>query len=59
LNGLEEFAFGLDRRRNDYLRLLKLGNVARADVAHARGNGTDQILAAVVNFCWPKEDLFE
>jgi hypothetical protein len=41
LNGLEEFSFSLDRWRDDNLRLLKFGNIASADVAHASGDGTD------------------
>jgi hypothetical protein len=55
---LKELSFGLDRRRDDNLRLLKLGNVSSANVTHAGSNRTDQILAAVVNFCRTKQDLF-
>src|SRR5437667_2423957 len=59
LNGLKEFSFRLDRRRDDNLRLLKFGNISSANVAHAGSNRTDQILAAIVNFSRTKQDLFQ
>src|SRR5690242_3373822 len=51
LHGLEELAFGLNRRRDNDLSLLKLGQVARAHITHAGRNRSDQILAAIVDFC--------
>src|SRR5437867_11709507 len=59
LNGLKEFSFGLDRRRDDNLRLLKFRNISSANVAHAGSNRTNQILAAIVNLCRTKQDLFQ
>src|SRR5215471_13685799 len=59
LHRLEKFAFGLDRWRDDDLRLLKLSQVFRADVAHARGNGADEILTAVINFGGAEQNLFQ
>src|SRR5437899_10073124 len=59
LNCLKEFSFGLDRRRDDNLRLLKFGNISSANVAHAGSNRTNQILAAIINFGRTKQDLFE
>src|SRR5580700_2193876 len=59
LNCLKEFSFGLDRRSDDNLRLLKFGNISSANVAHASSNRTNQILAAIVNFCRTKQDLFQ
>ncbi len=50
LHGLEELAFGLNGRSDDYLGLLKFRDVARADVAHAGGDRADKILAAIVDF---------
>jgi hypothetical protein len=58
LDGLEKFAFGPNRWRDDNLRLLKFGNIASADIAHAGSNRADQILATIVNFSWTKQDLF-
>jgi len=51
LNSLEKFAFGSNRWGNNNLRLLKFGNVARADVSHASGDGPNQVLTAIVDFC--------
>ncbi len=41
LNCLKEFSFGLDRRRDDNLRLLKFGDISSANVAHAGRNRTN------------------
>src|SRR5262245_62583424 len=43
LGALEHLAFGLDRRSDDQLGLLQLADVARADRAHARADGADQV----------------
>ena len=59
LHGLEKFAFGLDGRRDDDFGLLKLGDVARADVAHAGGDRADQVLAAIVHFGRAEQNLFQ
>ena len=44
LDGLEQLALGLDARRDDDFRLLKAGGCRRAHVAHAGGDGADQVL---------------
>src|SRR5439155_18714990 len=59
LHGLEKFPFGFDRWGDDDLRLLKLGNVARANVAHASRDRADQILTSIVNFGRTKKDLLQ
>src|SRR5437667_3930791 len=59
LHGLEKFPFGFDRRRNDDFGLLKLGNVARADVAHASRDRADQILTAIINLGRTEKNLFQ
>jgi hypothetical protein len=59
LDRLEKFSFGFDRGRDDNFRLLELGDIARADVAHAGGNRADEVLAAIVNFGRAKEDLLQ
>src|ERR1043165_2585337 len=57
LHGLEEFAFGLDGGRDDNFSLLKLGDISRADVAHAGRDRADQILTAVINLGRSEKDL--
>src|SRR5947207_10490359 len=59
LNGLEQFALGFDRGCDDDLRLLEFGNIARADITHARGDCAYEVLAAIVNFCRSKQDLVQ
>src|ERR1043166_3402793 len=59
LHRLEQFAFRLDGGSDDDLSLLKLANGARPNVAHARGDGTNEILAAVIEFGGAEEDLLE
>src|SRR5882724_9402915 len=59
LHGLEEFALGLNRRRDDDFRLLKFSDVARAHISHAGRDCADEILAAIIDFGGTKEDLFE
>jgi hypothetical protein len=57
LDGLEKLSFGLNRGRDDDLGLLKFGNIASANITHASRDCADQILAAIVNLCRPKENL--
>src|SRR5437667_12438391 len=59
LHGLEKFSFGFDRGRDDDFGLLKLGNVARAHVAHTSRDGTNQILTAIINFRRAEKNLLE
>src|SRR6266404_1930236 len=59
LHGLEKFPFGFDRGRDDDFGLLKLGNVAGANVAHASRDRADEVLAAVINLGRPEKDLFQ
>jgi hypothetical protein len=58
LHGLEKLALSLNRRGDDDFGLLKLGQVARANVPHARSNGTDKVLAAIVHFRGAEQNLF-
>ena len=51
------FSFGLDRRRDDNLSLLEFRESPRADVAHAGGDGADQVLAAIIYFGRAEENL--
>src|SRR5712691_3447284 len=59
LHGLEKLSFSFDRRRDDDLGLLKLGNVPCTDVAHAGRDRADEILATIIDFGWAKKNLFE
>src|SRR6266404_9167069 len=59
LDGLEQFAFGFDGGRDDDLGLLKLGDVTGADVAHAGGDRSNQVLAAIVDFGRAEQNLFQ
>src|SRR5947207_893069 len=59
LNGLEEFSFRPDRWCDNDLGLLKFGEIARAHIAHARGDRPDEILTAVIYFGRPEKNLFE
>src|SRR5437588_11424185 len=47
LHRLEKFAFGFDRRCDDDFCLLELGDVTRAHITHAGGNGADQVLTPI------------
>src|SRR5207244_5471367 len=51
--------FGFDRRCDDDFSLLKLGDVARADVAHAGRDRADEILTTVIDFSRAEQDLFQ
>src|SRR5437667_2035794 len=59
LHGLEKFPFGFDRRRNDDFGLLKLGDVAGANVAHASRDRADEILTSVIDFGRAKKNLLQ
>src|ERR1700681_4135372 len=59
LHRLEQFAFGLDRGGYDDFGLLKLGDGARADVAHAGCDGAYEVLTPVVHLSRAKENLFQ
>ena len=59
LHCLEEFSFCLNGGCDDDFGLLKFGKIARAHVAHARGNGADQVLAAIIDLGRPVKNLFE
>src|SRR5438094_6562847 len=59
LEGLEEFAFGLDAGCDDDLGFLKFADGAFADVAHAGGDGADKVLRAVVDGGGAVKNLFQ
>src|SRR5947208_1391045 len=56
---LEDLPFGLDRRRDDQLRQLKLADAPGAHRAHAGSDGADQVERAVLGERGPDEDLLE
>src|SRR5919204_4436495 len=56
---LEDLPFGLDRGRDDDLRLLQLADGLRADRAHAGANGADQIQRAVLGERGAEQNLLE
>ena len=51
LGGLEQFAFGLDRWRDNNLGHLKLFDVLGAHITHAGPQCADQILRPVIEPC--------
>ena len=59
LDGLEQFAFGLDAGGDDDFGFLKFANARRADVAHAGGDGADQILRTVIHRGRAEKNLFQ
>src|SRR3954464_1317916 len=59
LDGLEEFAFGFNRGRDDDFGFLEFVNAGGADVAHAGGDGADEVLGAVVHSGGAEKDLAE
>jgi hypothetical protein len=59
LDGLEEFTFGLDGRRDDDFGFLKFSDGFSADVSHARCDSADKILRAVVDRRGTEENLAE
>ena len=49
LDCLEEFSFGFDAGGDDDFGFLKFTNVSRAHVAHAGGDGADEVLGTVID----------
>src|SRR6266851_2423635 len=56
---LERLALGRDRRSDDHLHVLELGDVVRAADAERRPKGAREILAAVVDAGRAEQDLFQ
>src|ERR687892_1021673 len=56
---LEDLAFGLDRGRDDQLRLLQLADAPGADRAHAGPDGADEVQGAVLGERRAEQDLLQ
>src|SRR5438874_1644902 len=58
LDGLEQFALGLDARRDDDLGFLKLPDARGPNISHARRDRADQVLGTVIDCRGPEKNLF-
>src|SRR3954466_1458296 len=59
LDGLEEFAFGLNAGSDDDFSLLKLMDRRRTDIAHAGGDSASEVLRTVIDGGWTEKDLLQ